>query len=506
MNSEPSRSSLPGRIARGMGMTAVGAAGGKVLTATCSIVLARLFGPKLFGQYGIVQSTVLMFATYGAFRMGNTAVKYVAQYRETDPAKAARILRLALCVSAALLALVALVVAAFAGPLAQHTLKSPDLRINLVIGAVYLFVLTYGNIAQQALAGFENFKAMSKNAVLSGALRLLICIPLGYLWGVQGALIGLVLAASAVLLQARAFLKREQEKFLFPKVVRLREVLAEWPVLWQFALPSFLVLVLMTGTSWLVRVMLARQAGFADLGLFEAAGQWVTVIYFIPGVLARVVMPMLSASDGVSDRRAYQKTLSIQVRTILLITGPATVIMLGLGPWVAKIYGSRYAGTERIMPLLFATGFFRTLNEACRIVYESKGRQWAGFSVYLVWATIFFVSAALLLPQFDALGLAIAALAAEFTLLVVSALQVNLRLVPGGLAPSAALFTQMLGLLLLSYLAHATLSPIWSSVACCLLAGVGVLPLLRTLHRSRIHLHAVKKLRSGITRTGLETR
>jgi O-antigen/teichoic acid export membrane protein len=483
--------------------TAVGAAGGKVLTAACSIALARLLAPEGYGQFGIVQSTVLMFATYGAFRMGNTAIKYVAQYRESDPARAARILRLALSLSAGLLGLIAVVVAALSAPLAQHTLKARELRTGLLIGAVYLFVLTYGSIAQQALAGFESFKAISKNALLGGALKLLFCVPLGYLWGVEGALVGLVLAAASVLFQAWVFLKREEEKFRFPKAVPLRAAFAEWPVLWQFALPSFLMLALMTGTSWLVRVMLTRQAGFAELGLFEAAGQWVTVIYFVPTILARVVMPMLSASDGVQDHAEYRQTLSLQIRTILLITGPATVLMLGLGTWVALVYGSRYAGTERLMPLLFASGFLRTLNEACRIVYESKGRQWAGFGVYLVWAAVLLGSAWVLLPPRGAMGLAVAALIAELTLLAVSAAQVHFWLVRGGLAPSARLFVRMLGLVFLAYLAHVRLQPVWSSVASLFLVAVAVHPLLRTLHRSKVHLEAIGEMRSLVSGTRL---
>lgn len=505
VNSLPMRSNnlkadLVMRIVKGMGWTFVGAAAGKVLTATCSIILARLLGPKDFGQFGIVQSTVLMFATYGGFRMGGTALKYVAQYRESDPAKAARILRVALSVSAALLALVATVVATLSFPIAHHTLKAPELKNALVIGAIYLFFSSYGTIVQQALGGFESFRAMSQNAILRGALMIVFCLPLGYFWGLEGALVGLALAAATVLVQAVIYLRREQRRFAFPQNLPFRETLAEWPVLWQFALPSFLALAVMTATNWMVRVMLTRQASFADLGIFEAAGQWVAVLYFIPTILARVVMPMLSANDGANDHQQYQRTLSIQIRTILLVTGPATVLMLGMGSWVVVLYGNRYAGTERIMPLLFVAGFLRTLSEACRIVYESKGRQWAGLHVYLVWGGLYIGLASLLLSRFGPFGLAASALLAESAFLALSAAQIHFRLVPGGLRQNAGLFIQMLGLVMLGCVALSSLQPVWSSTVCFILACVAGLPLLQALRRSILHHSAIQKLRDRLFR------
>lgn len=475
----------------------MGSVAAKVLSALTAIFLARMFGPDLFGQYGIVQSTVLMFATYGSLRLGNTAVKHVAQYRLHQPIRAARILKLSLFVPAVTLGAISTGVLMLAPNIAVQLLGDSKLSTGLALGAFYLFFLTYGSILQQALAGFEDFESGAKIQVLRAFLACILCIPMGWMWGVSGALLGLVLSSALVLPNAMVRLRKNGAQDNFPAKVTFREAFTEIPVLWQFALPGFLVLAVMTGASWICRVILSRQSGFSELGLYEAAGQWTAIVYFLPTVLGRVFMPLLSASDG-ECHTTYRKAFNMQIETIVLITGPLTICLLGLIHWLAAVYGDGFVGVERIMPLLFGAGLLHALCQSFRIAYESKGRQWNSFFVYMVWAIVLVGGCLLLIPKLGAMGMAVSVLIADVILLTVSGIQIHFFLIPGVLSRHFGLMAGMLCLIGLACFAQYKLNAVWGPLVCLLASFVAAVPLYFRCARAGLFLTLFARLRQKL--------
>jgi len=148
--------------------------GWRLLSAVATISIARILGPKSFGEFGMVKSTVQVFSVYAAFRLGNTAAKYVAEYKRQDPDKAARILMLILLVSALSCGFISLILLASSRFIAGTLLENEQMVLAIAIGAFMLFFSIYGNIRSSALAGFENFKAIAKSNIIKGILTPLI--------------------------------------------------------------------------------------------------------------------------------------------------------------------------------------------------------------------------------------------------------------------------------------------------------------------------------------------
>lgn len=59
-----------------------------------SILVARFLGTTLFGEYGMINSTISMFATFAGLGLGITATKFIAEFKETNKAKVERVLGL----------------------------------------------------------------------------------------------------------------------------------------------------------------------------------------------------------------------------------------------------------------------------------------------------------------------------------------------------------------------------------------------------------------------------
>ena len=70
---------------------------GLMLAAT--VLVARMLGKTVYGELGMIQSTVGMFGVFAGFGLGLTATKHVAEFRQSDPDRAGRIINLSCLVA-----------------------------------------------------------------------------------------------------------------------------------------------------------------------------------------------------------------------------------------------------------------------------------------------------------------------------------------------------------------------------------------------------------------------
>src|ERR1700758_2943204 len=79
--SEPD--TLRGRFQRGISWNITGAILNNGANFLTNIAIANLLGREIFGQYGMLQSTLMTFVGIAQAAGGITATKYVAEFRST---------------------------------------------------------------------------------------------------------------------------------------------------------------------------------------------------------------------------------------------------------------------------------------------------------------------------------------------------------------------------------------------------------------------------------------
>src|SRR4051794_16281742 len=82
------------RLARGAFWSTASAVAGRLVTLVSTVFLARSLGKSQYGELGVIQSSMMMFAIFAGAGLGATCAKYVAEYRETDSNRAGRIMAL----------------------------------------------------------------------------------------------------------------------------------------------------------------------------------------------------------------------------------------------------------------------------------------------------------------------------------------------------------------------------------------------------------------------------
>lgn len=173
---------LRDRLIKGTTLNLIAVAFNQGSTLFANILVARILLKQMFGEYAMVQSTLLTVATLSQLATGYTAAKYIAEYRSSDPQRAGRIMGLCALVSALMAGVEAVLFIAMAPWLATTMLKAPHLTVALMIGSGFLFFSSVNGYQTGALSGLEAYGGLAKAGVASGIVAV-AAISLGAWWG-----------------------------------------------------------------------------------------------------------------------------------------------------------------------------------------------------------------------------------------------------------------------------------------------------------------------------------
>jgi O-antigen/teichoic acid export membrane protein len=363
----------------------MGAAQG--LAVVASIVTARLLGKVTFGEFGMVTSTVGAFGIVAGLGLGLTATKYIAEHRTTDPVRAGRILGLSTQVAAISGGAVSLLLFAFAPWLAAQTLNAPHLVSELRLGCVLLFLNALDGMQTGALAGLEAFKATARISVVRGVLTFPLLIGGVWFFGLIGAVGSTVVLGAVGWWLSQSALRREAARAGIQ--ISYRGTRSDLPILWHFSLPAFLSAAMVAPVMWLATALVANQpSGYGELGLFNAANQWRTALMFLPSVLLRVALPLMSSSVDVSRSNDFGKTLLLTQSLTVAIVLPAGALLMFLADWIMGLYGPDFAHAAPVLIGVICSIMISSIGIAAGAAIEAKGKMWAGLALNLSWGVV----------------------------------------------------------------------------------------------------------------------
>ncbi len=435
------KSELVRRFSGGVLWILIGTMGWRFLSAVSSIIVARILGTEGFGELGMVRSTINMFSVLAGLRLGSTATKYVSEFRRKDPEKAAVILKLSLFVALFSCGIMAILCLASSVWVARYTMNRPELASALALGSLFLFFNLYGTVKEYALMGFEAFKSAAILNLFRGLTLILFCVPAAIFLGVDGVILAISLSALSILWLVTRFLHKERDKFGFRKDIRFSEFKNEMPVLWHFTLPSLLAFITLALAMWIGNIILARQEeGYIQLGIYHAANQWRIFVLFLPAVLSKVNLPILSELHGRDSKCQFNKAISIQFRLACLIALPFTLLLIGLSEPLVSFFGKGFYEGRFVLPVLAVSVFFTAISQILGRVFDSAGHVWIRFLMFIAWAVVFLCVCLLLVPKRGAIALATAYLLSYAALVFVQLLYIEFILARRTILPNVKIF------------------------------------------------------------------
>lgn len=375
-------------------------------TLLANIIIARLLGKIAFGEFNLIQTTMLSISLVAQLAFGITATKYVAEFRSIDKERSGRIIGLCGTASTIMAGIATLGMLLGSPWLATSALKAPHLSLGLMIGTVFLFFSVNNGYQVGILAGLESYYALAKASLSSACLKVALCSLFAWYGGVNGALAGLGISSLGSFLIHHFYLKAASAREGITAIYR--EMGRELRMITGFMLPAAINGLVYLPTVWVANFCLVRQmGGFEQFALYSAAFNIRSLVMFLPGNLNTVFFALLNNQRSLGEERRYRKTYwaNIGLNGItVLVTG---VVLLFLGPLLLGFYGKGFGNAYPILVIMMVSSFIEAIAMAFYQHIKVMGKMWLTLFGNAVpkYAT-FGILSLILAPKFGGAGLA----------------------------------------------------------------------------------------------------
>jgi O-antigen/teichoic acid export membrane protein len=350
--------------------------------------VARVLGRDRFGELGVIQSTVVLFGTLAGLGLGLTSTKYIAEYRQSDPAKAGRLMGLCGLVAIVSGLLICAVVVVIAPWLAANTLAAPQLAPLLRIGSLLILLNGINGAQLGALSGFEAFRRIAEVNVKVGIVTCPLVVAGTVAWGVEGSVWGSVAATVVNLWLNHRALVTESGRVGIP--VSMKGCLEEWRVLVSFSAPALISGMLAGPVNWLCNAMLVnRPHGYAEMGILNATNSWYYAVLFLPSALVSNAIPVLAERTASGDRPGLRKALALCLKVNLGVAVPVVLIGCLVSRYIMASYGTGFSDHWMTLVVALVTGGVMALQIPMGQIVIASGRMWLLAGIQILWAIIF---------------------------------------------------------------------------------------------------------------------
>lgn len=161
----------------------------------------------------------------------------------------------------------------------------------------------------------------------------------------------------------------------------------ESTVLWRFSLPAALSGVVFGPVKWVCVALLVNQpGGYGEMGIFNVANQWVAAVLFLPGLLARVVLPLLSSLNNESTHQNYMIVLKYNIYVNGIIATCIVIPAVIFSPLIMMSYGQEFYDGINVLRIMSISAILISINGVIGSAIASKSKMWVGFLFNSMWS------------------------------------------------------------------------------------------------------------------------
>lgn len=362
------------KIFRDSSWAVLGNGFGNGLLLLAGIIIARLLGRDLYGEYGLAKTTILCISGFATFGLGISSTKYVAKAMCEDPKHLRSIINSSLIITCLFSSLIAICLYWFAPILSAYLLDS-QLEGTLKMLGIIIIVKALNTTQAGILAGVKMFDTLAKNNIVASSLMVVSCVPFTYYWGLYGALSSLFLSQ----LLTSIF----NQYYINNLIKQYPQCGSNWPYikeLTSFSFPIALQDSSFTICNWLGILILTKYSSVGEVALYSAAAQWNAVVLMIPSLLTNVILSYLSSTDGIEHKR----TVVFMIRMNLICTVIPLILLYILSDYIVALYGEDFASMKIVLLVQVSSTVFECCSSVLRSEFISRGRNWLIFSLRTV--------------------------------------------------------------------------------------------------------------------------
>lgn len=327
----------------------------------CGIIIARVVGKEIYGQYGTAKNLMTSFASLAAFGFGYSSTKLIS----SDSFKYGGISVSAPRIISGISVAIFLVFLFFATPISNF-LNKPDFKTFIVYIGILMFLKALFTVGTGIMAGYKQFKRIGLNAIYSAFLMLIICYPFTKMWGITGALIALIIYQGSAAFLALLFAYRSE-------TVRNKYHCKDYIEILKKTLPISVHEISFTFSMIAFIMVILHYSSYGEYALYSIAAQWNAIITVIPTLLMNLTLSYLSAEQAITSHSLMLKRmLMINLLSTIL---PLLAVLLGANV-ISSIYGNDFGDLTPVLKIAVFTTLFASVALVFQSNLISEGKSW----------------------------------------------------------------------------------------------------------------------------------
>ena len=350
---------------------------GKGLSLLAAIIIARLLGKEIYGEYGIVSGTIGAILIFSNFGLNFTTTKYIAEYHKTKPDLLSQIIRYCQNLTLIFSGLATILLFISADYIATHLLNSPKLSFPLRLVAISILIGSVCRTQEGIIAGFGKFKVLAKINTVIGISTFIFGVTLTYFYKLNGALISFVILKSLYY----ALLKYHIAKSMPNVQVHSNNKISLSEIL-KFSTPIALQEAFYSIITYATGLLLVQLSTYGEVGLSSAAAYWSAIILYIPGILRNVILSHLASNLDNNKAR-------VRILRLILLFNFGVTLLLSLtiyffSDYIASTYGNNFSGLKDVINISVFTTIFVSMSNVYAQAYMAESKNWLMLSFRII--------------------------------------------------------------------------------------------------------------------------
>ncbi|GGW51689.1 oligosaccharide flippase family protein [Arenibacter certesii] len=342
---------------------------GKGLSLLSSIIIARILGKEIYGEYGIISGTIGTILIFSNFGLNYTSTKYIAEYRNTKPELLAKIIKYCQNLTLIFSGLATVILFVSADYVAINLLNSPKLSTPLRLITISILIGSVCRTQEGILAGFSKFKELAKVNTVIGISTFVFGVALTYFYRLNGALIALIIIKVLYYGLLRYFISHN-----LPSVPEHPNNKISLSKILKFSTPIALQEAFYAMITYATGLLLVQLSTYGEVGLSSAAVYWSAIILYIPGILRNVILSHLSAN--LDDNKARLRILRLILLFNFGVTFLLSLTIYFLSGYIAASYGNDFSGLKDVINIAVFTTIFTSMSNVYAQAYMSENKNW----------------------------------------------------------------------------------------------------------------------------------
>ena len=354
------------------------------------IIIARIIGIENFGRFSFLQSTVTMLTVFACFGLTNTATRYISKYFNHSDKEKSKIILNIIFLSSVLTSILVSLSLALSGKFFINSFTEITIEASsLYIASFLLFFSSTNSVFEGILFGFKEFKFVAISKVVVALFLIPITVFATSNYFLNGGLFSL--AFSHAFLWIIFTFKLIQEINI--SYLRNFNLFKKYSYIFtRFSIPSLFGSSIIAPTKWLSLLFLINfsNEGLDEIAIYNAANQWVIALLFLPNIISKVSLPLLTQIDQ-KDNNSYINFIKASTIINFSIVFLFSIPIVFASSFLMGIYGESFIQGEKVLIVGAVTACLISINSSLSNVLLSKAKVWLGFRFNLIWSLLMLI-------------------------------------------------------------------------------------------------------------------